>query len=46
MSHTRRKAYTKSKAFDKSCRNGGTCPYCKGNRLYKNRKRLNKTKEE
>ena len=46
MSHTRRKAYTKAKAVDKSCRNGGTCPYCKGNRLYKNRKRLNKSKED
>jgi len=42
MSHTRRKAYTKAKAVDKSCRNGGSCPYCKGNRLYKNLKKTDK----
>ena len=40
MSNTKKKIYTKSKAFDKSCRSNGSCPYCKGNRLHKNNKRL------
>lgn len=29
-----RRQYTKSKAVDKSCRNHGTCPYCRDNRLH------------
>ena len=45
MSKTRKKAYTKSKVFDRTCRNHGSCPYCKGNRLYKNKKRLIKTED-
>lgn len=32
-----RKPYRKSKSFDRSCRNHGTCPYCKQNRQYKNK---------
>ncbi len=28
----RRKPYRGSKAFDRSCRHGGSCPYCEGNR--------------
>ena len=39
MSRTRRKAYTGSKRFDKTCRNNGSCPYCRDNRQYKNNKR-------
>ena len=35
-----RKPYHGAKAIAKSCRNHGTCPYCTGNRLYKNEKRL------
>ena len=27
-----RKEYRKSKAFDRTCRNHGKCPYCEGNR--------------
>lgn len=38
MSRTIRKAYTKSKRFDKSCRNNGNCPWCRGNRYYKHNK--------
>ena len=38
MSRTFRKAYTKSKRFYKSCRNHGSCDYCRGNRLHKHRK--------
>ncbi|WP_212898455.1 hypothetical protein [Capnocytophaga cynodegmi] len=32
--------------FDKSCKNHGSCPYCKGNRLYKNLKRLDNGKTD
>lgn len=38
MSRTFKKAYTKSKRFDKSCRNNGSCDYCRGNRLHKHKK--------
>lgn len=39
MSRTIKQAYTKSKKFDKTCRNHGSCSWCRGNRLYKNNKR-------
>lgn len=29
-----RKAYRKSKVFDKTCRNHGGCPYCESNRKH------------
>jgi hypothetical protein len=32
-----RKPYKGSKRFDSTCRNNGSCPYCKGNRLKSNR---------
>lgn len=35
----KRKKFCKAKAVDKTCRNHGTCPYCKENRLHKNKKR-------
>ena len=35
-----RKKYRGTKAFDCSCRNHGTCDYCKGNRLYKFNKKI------
>jgi len=35
----KRKKYRGSKAVDCTCRNGGTCPWCIGNRQYKNKKR-------
>lgn len=28
----KRKPYHGSKAFDRSCRTGGNCPWCEGNR--------------
>lgn len=37
-----RKPYKDSKAFDRSCRNHGTCSYCRNNRLFK--KKLGKGK--
>lgn len=30
-----RKPYTGSKAIDSTCRNHGSCPWCKENRLHK-----------
>jgi len=33
------KIYRKSRVFDRTCRNHGSCPWCKGNRLYSTRKR-------
>lgn len=36
------KDYDFAKYVDKSCRNHGDCPYCKGNRLYSSKKRLEK----
>ena len=32
-----RKPYTRGKAVDYSCRNHGSCDYCRENRLYKMR---------
>ncbi len=29
-----RKPYTGGKAIDRTCRNHGSCDWCKGNRLY------------
>lgn len=35
----KRKPYHGSKRFDRTCRNHGSCDYCKGNRLYSSKKR-------
>jgi hypothetical protein len=34
-----RKEYTKSQAFDRSCRHGGSCSYCAGNRVFASKRR-------
>jgi hypothetical protein len=34
----KRKPYRKSKAFDSTCRNHGSCSYCEGNRLVQRKK--------
>lgn len=34
-----RKPYFRSGAFDRSCRPGGSCPWCIRNRQYRTRKR-------
>jgi ferredoxin len=34
----KRSPYRKSKAFDHSCRNHGSCSYCRSNRLHADRK--------
>ena len=35
-----RQIYYGSKSIDRTCHNHGTCIYCQGNRLYKNKKRM------
>ena len=45
MSRTKRKPYTGSKRFDKTCRGKrGSCPTCSENRQYKNKRRELQTK--
>lgn len=34
-----RKSFYNSKAFDRSCRNHGACPYCLDSRMHKHKKR-------
>ena len=41
-----RKQYRGSKSIDKSCRNHGTCAYCKNNRLYQYLKELERLNYE
>lgn len=36
--HRRQYRRSDSRGVDLSCRNHGSCPYCTGNRTYKNRK--------
>lgn len=42
----KRKPYRKAKAFDRTCRNHGSCFYCYSNRTYHNIKRILSAKEE
>lgn len=42
----KRKPYRKAKRVFKGCRNHGSCSWCKENRLYKNKKREMKAKED
>ena len=37
-----RKEYYGTQAIDRTCRCGGSCEWCRSNRLYKNKKRLQK----
>ena len=46
MSNTRRKPKTGAKAVAHSCRNNGTCEYCKGNRLHKHKREESKANEK
>jgi len=41
----KRKQYHGSKAIDRSCRNHGSCPWCKENRLHKFRDKNPMTEE-
>ena len=38
-----RKMYRGSKSIDRTCRNHGSCDWCRENRQYKNLKKLQKT---
>jgi hypothetical protein len=38
--------YYKSKRFDSSCRCHGSCSYCLNNRLYHNKRELQRTEDE
>ena len=40
-----RKPYSGAKAVDSTCRNHGSCDWCHGNRIHKNRKRKLATKQ-
>ena len=40
----RRKQYRGTKAYDKTCRNHGSCDYCRNNRLHNGKKRLARIK--
>jgi hypothetical protein len=35
----KRKPYRGSKRFDRSCRHGGSCGWCEGNRTFSNKRR-------
>lgn len=43
---TKRKPYRGSKRFDCSCRNHGTCEWCRQNRMYKTIRDLARTRQE
>jgi len=34
-----RRQYSDSKAVDRTCRNHGSCPHCRNNRLHKHRRK-------
>jgi len=40
----KRQPYRKAKAVDHTCRNNGTCPWCKENRTHNTRKRMEREK--
>ena len=40
------KDYNFAKYVDKQCRNHGACAWCKGNRLYRNKKARNKIEQD
>lgn len=42
----KRKKYRRSKAFDSSCHNHGTCGYCEGNRTHFDKKARKAAEEE
>lgn len=44
--HEHRKEYRGAKAVDKTCRNHGSCEYCKGNRLYQSNREQEKMDQE
>lgn len=45
VKRTYKKGYTGSKRVDKSCRNHGSCSYCKKGRIHKNKRQVPDTNE-
>ena len=41
-----RKPYRGSKTFDRTCRNHGSCDWCRDNRLYNSRKKLESSNDK
>jgi hypothetical protein len=41
-----RKEYRKSKRFDKTCRNHGSCSWCRSDKLYQFNKEVERTEKE
>lgn len=41
-----RKPYRGSKTFDRTCRNQGSCDWCRDNRLYNSRKKLESSNDK
>ena len=41
-----RKPYYRSGIFDRTCRPGGSCPWCRENRLHRNERRILTTEED
>ena len=46
MSRTIKKPYRKSRRFDKTCRNHGSCSYCYRNRYHKHLVKIHYTNKE
>lgn len=42
----KRRQYIGAKAIDRTCRNHGSCEWCKGNRTYNNRKEELRSEQE
>jgi len=42
----KRNPFRRSKAFDKTCRCHGGCPWCVSDKLYQHNKELERTKDE
>jgi hypothetical protein len=46
MSRTKKKPYTKSKRTDKQCRSHGGCPYCLGNKMYRDKRMIEEARQK
>lgn len=42
----RRKPYIGVKAIDRTCRNHGSCGWCRDNRTYKNKRKMEKAEQD
>lgn len=46
MSRTYKQKYRKSRRFDKTCRNNGSCSYCRNNRLFNTKRKIDAAKSQ